>query len=225
MADRGGERQRAPRQTFSQQTTPAVTCAARWPRRCRSRVAAGRSASGFGNYVWKRLRIIASEDVGLTLTETVIAVRALYENWNELRKTVKPPYEGFVRIFLLHAAVLLARAPKSRMLDHALIAMYAGERPRFEVPDHALDRHTERGRRMGRGYDHFLAEGAQLANEAGGRPVPGRGARGAAPARRAAAAAGRAARALTHTSPMAVIQKRGPLWAEAAEGGGIRPRR
>jgi replication-associated recombination protein RarA len=123
--------------------------------------------AGYGNYVFKRLRIIASEDVGLASTETVIAVRALYENYAELRKTVKPPYEGFVRVFLLHAVCLLARAPKSRMLDHALIAMYAGERDYYDVPDHALDMHTAKGRQMGRGPKHFVDEGAQLANEAG----------------------------------------------------------
>ena len=39
-------------------------------------------------------------------------------------------YAGFHRVFLLHAVVLLARARKSRMLDHALVAMYGGERPR-----------------------------------------------------------------------------------------------
>jgi MgsA AAA+ ATPase C terminal len=106
--------------------------------------------AGFANYAWKRLLVISSEDVGLASTETVLAVRALRENWLEMRKAVKPPYEGFVRVFLLHAVCLLARAPKSRMLDHALIAMYAGERPQIEVPDYALDRHTARGRRMGR---------------------------------------------------------------------------
>lgn len=120
----------------------------------------------YGRYVWKRLRIIASEDVGLASTETVIAVRALYENWAEEVKRTKPPYLGFVRVFLLHAVCLLARAPKSRMLDHALAVMYAGERPTIEVPDYALDMHTGRGRRRGRGFEHFLAEGAQLANEA-----------------------------------------------------------
>jgi len=35
---------------------------------------------GFGMYVFKRLRIIASEDVGLADTSTAIAVRCLYEN-------------------------------------------------------------------------------------------------------------------------------------------------
>jgi replication-associated recombination protein RarA len=123
--------------------------------------------AGYGNYVWKRLRIIASEDVGLASTETVVAVRALYENWLEMRKAVKEPrQQGFVRIFLVNAVCLLARAPKSRTLDHALIATYAGEREPLGVPDYALDRHTARGARKGRGMQHFVDVGAQLANEA-----------------------------------------------------------
>jgi replication-associated recombination protein RarA len=123
--------------------------------------------AGYGNYVWKRLRIIASEDVGLASTETVIAVQALYENWLEMRKAVKEErQQGFVRIMLVHAVVLLARAPKSRMLDHALIVTYAGERKPLELPDYALDKHTARGARMGRGMEHFVEVGSQLANQA-----------------------------------------------------------
>jgi len=33
-------------------------------------------------------------------------------------------------------------------------------------PDYALDMHTMRGRKMGRGYEHFFNEGAKLANQA-----------------------------------------------------------
>jgi replication-associated recombination protein RarA len=105
--------------------------------------------SGFGGYVWKRLRIIASEDVGLAEPLMPVLVRSL-----------------FARVFLVHAVVALARARKSRLCDHALVVMYAGERPRPEVPDYALDRHTARGARLGRGYDHFVTEGSRLVNEA-----------------------------------------------------------
>jgi hypothetical protein len=69
-------------------------------------------------------------------------------------------------VFLVHAVVLLARARKSRMLDHALVVMYGGDRPSRPVPDYAVDRHTARGARMGRDMQHFLDEGAQLENEA-----------------------------------------------------------
>jgi replication-associated recombination protein RarA len=122
--------------------------------------------AGFGNYVWKRLRIIASEDVGVADPSVALTVRALYENWlDETKRQKDDRYAGFHRVFLLHAVVLLARAPKSRMLDHALMVMYGGERPRPEVPDYALDMHTKRGRQMGRRLDHFFEEGSQLAGE------------------------------------------------------------
>jgi replication-associated recombination protein RarA len=121
--------------------------------------------AGYTNYVWKRLRIIASEDVGVADTSVAVAVRALYENWLEMKRTVKEQrHAGFYRVFLFHAVVLLARAPKSRMLDHLLMVMYAGERPQLAIPDYALDKHTRRGRQLGRGDDHFFDEGAQLEN-------------------------------------------------------------
>jgi len=40
------------------------------------------------------------------------------------------------------------------------------ERPPHGVPDIALDMHTSRGRSMKRGFEHFVAEGALLNNEA-----------------------------------------------------------
>jgi replication-associated recombination protein RarA len=119
--------------------------------------------AGYANYAFKRLRIIASEDVGLADTGAAIAVHVLWRNWLEQRsKKDDPP--NFARVFLVHAVCVLARAPKSRMLDHILMTMYEGERPQLEVPDCALDKHTARGRRMKRGLEHFFAEGAQLEN-------------------------------------------------------------
>jgi hypothetical protein len=69
------------------------------------------------------------------------------------------------RLFNVQAVIALVRAPKSRMVDHALMMFYEGERERFEVLDWALDQHTARGRRLGCGTEHLLAEGAVLANE------------------------------------------------------------
>jgi replication-associated recombination protein RarA len=120
--------------------------------------------AGYGNYVWKRPRIISSEDVGIAEPDLPAVLRALYENWKEARaKKDDPPSHH--RVFLVHAVVLLARARKSRMLDHVLMVMYDGDRPHLEIPDYALDKHTARGRRMGRGLQHFFEEGARLENE------------------------------------------------------------
>jgi replication-associated recombination protein RarA len=119
--------------------------------------------AGYGNYAWKRLRIIASEDVGIANSNVQVQVRALYDEWREMRRDVKEAsHFGFFTIFLLHAVVLLARAPKSRYLDHVLTVYYEGERPKPEVPDYAVDKHTARGRRLRRGAEHFYDVGGRL---------------------------------------------------------------
>lgn len=121
--------------------------------------------SGYGEYVWKRLKIMASEDVGLAAPDTVLLVHSLYGAWVEQRKK-KDERHAPERLFLVHAVLALAAASKSRMVDHALIAMYEAPRDGREIPDVALDKHTLRGRRMRRGWAHFWTEGAKLENAA-----------------------------------------------------------
>lgn len=76
-------------------------------------------------------------------------------------------------MWVVHAVLIIVRAPKSRIVDHAGIAAFGAKSPSGkqvtdpalayrEVPDHALDKHTARGRAMGRGYKHFFEEGALL---------------------------------------------------------------
>jgi replication-associated recombination protein RarA len=113
------------------------------------------------------MRIVASEDVGPADSMVAVQVRALYENWVEARKG-RPKDQQFAageRPFLVHAVIVLARAHKSRTVDHALMVMYEGDRKRLEIPDYALDKHTLRGKRMGRGHEHFFTEGARIVGE------------------------------------------------------------
>jgi replication-associated recombination protein RarA len=119
--------------------------------------------AGFGQYVWRRLRVIVSEDVGLAEPLLPAVVRALQDAWELERQRRSNPLTA--SIFVVHCVLLLARARKSRLCDHALIALYEGPREPLEVPDHALDEHTSRGRKMGRGSEHFWREAAQLVNE------------------------------------------------------------
>jgi len=121
--------------------------------------------SGFGEYVWKRLRIIASEDVGLADNHVAPTILALYQNWREQAKR-KDTKHAPERLFLIHAVLILSRAPKSRTVDHALIAMYEAPRPQRAVPDFALDRHTAAGRKLKRRWRHFWEHGAALENKA-----------------------------------------------------------
>lgn len=115
--------------------------------------------SGFGEYVWKRLKIIASEDIGLEEgSGRAVIIRSLYENWREQRKKDDKRHAP-ERLFLVHAVLVLCRSYKSRVVDNALIVFYEGEREQREIPDFALDRHTQRGRRLKRGWTHFFTEG------------------------------------------------------------------
>jgi replication-associated recombination protein RarA len=132
--------------------------------------------AGYANYVWKRLRIIASEDVGLAGTEAVIATRVLFDNWREAKKAKNV---DAMPLFLVHAVLVLARAAKSGICVHAWMAFYEGDREAMgmQIPDFALDMHTRRGRRMGRGKQHFLEEAGRLEGETLPDPYLDEGAR------------------------------------------------
>jgi replication-associated recombination protein RarA len=121
--------------------------------------------AGYGAYVWRRLQIIASEDIGLADPNVCVHVRILYENWAEQRKNAPKERRNITgRIFLVHAILICVRAKKSRMVDTALITMYVSERPQREILDFALDMHTAKGRGAQRGVDHFFKEGAAVKN-------------------------------------------------------------
>ena len=120
--------------------------------------------TGYTNYVWKRLRIIASEDVGVGDNSAAILTRCLYENWQEQKKADSGE-EYNANLFLIHAVQALCRATKTRMADTAYMVML-GDRQLIPIPDYALDVHTRRGRTMGRGAEHFYAEGGKVSPEA-----------------------------------------------------------
>lgn len=121
--------------------------------------------SGYGEYVMKRLRVIASEDIGLADPNVCVQVRALYDTWKELRAKKDEAHHP-ERLFLIHALLLCVRAKKSRIVDACLNVVYGTHPAGKPIPDYALDKHTLRGKRLGRGMGHFLAEGCQLANAA-----------------------------------------------------------
>lgn len=118
--------------------------------------------SGLGDYCWQRLLIITSEDVGVAWIDGPSVIRSLYQTYMEIRsRNSKARPE---RLMLIHATMLLANAPKSRMIDDATWATYAMKVPMHkEVPDYALDSHTRRGKAMGRG-DNFWGEAFKLEN-------------------------------------------------------------
>jgi replication-associated recombination protein RarA len=116
--------------------------------------------SNFAEYAWKRLRIITSEDIGIAEPYLPATIRALYDNWLDQRKK-KDEKHAPERLYFVHAIILLCRAKKSRIVDHALITFFENHERR-DIPEFALDKHTLEGRRMGRGVEHFFADGIKL---------------------------------------------------------------
>jgi replication-associated recombination protein RarA len=135
--------------------------------------AAELNVSGYGAYCWRRLMVIANEDIGLAHSQAPILVWSLYSMSVEIRKAQPgPAAEKATREWepeaLLHATWYLACAPKNRELPDAYstitLRMRGGER--IQVPDEALDNHTARGRAMGRSEGFFQREGRKVEPEA-----------------------------------------------------------
>ena len=112
--------------------------------------------SEYESHAWRRLLVIASEDVGLADPMVFVQIRLLYDTWVERKK------EGDAKLYFVDAVLRLVNATKSRITDSATITFFEGERLHKNIPDYALDIHTEAGKRLGRGYSHFFTEGAKL---------------------------------------------------------------
>jgi len=115
---------------------------------------------GFTKAALTRLRIIAHEDVGTgDITAATFALRSV----DDAEALLRAQNDGW-RLPAANAIIALSQAKKSRAADHfqcVCRGRYAKE-PDREVPDFALDKHTRRGRTLGRGFDHFFTEGTKL---------------------------------------------------------------
>ncbi len=106
--------------------------------------------------MWNRMLVMANEDIGPADSSVIVKVKTLYDCWtNGL---------GDRRLCVIHAALILARAPKSRACDHLALILYDenGRPTGVKIPDYALDKHTESGREKHRGFEHFIKEGSVL---------------------------------------------------------------
>lgn len=110
--------------------------------------------------LWSRLQVISVEDVGFGDPQAPLLVETLYQMHLRL-----PRPRGDRYLFAIHALRFLCQSVKDRSSDELLNwlsrAVEGGLRP--EIPDYALDIHTRRGQQLGRGMQHFLQEGAQVA--------------------------------------------------------------
>lgn len=128
--------------------------------------------AGFHAYLWKRLVVIVTEDIGganPNLVQTIVGLSAhihvLLKDGGVKKRAKGDKYD----LCILGYVILdMARSPKSRESDDFVNHVLRSRRVDgpIEVPDFALDKHTDRGRKMGRGVEHFWKEGAKLNNEA-----------------------------------------------------------
>ncbi|MBM4147054.1 MAG: hypothetical protein FJ240_12430 [Nitrospira sp.] len=125
----------------------------------------------FPDYLWKRLQVISVEDIGIADPQVVLYVAEMRRLYQELKKEYdkepKRKSRSF-RMVLANAILSMCRAKKSRICDEFQIVMYGRREQgwKLDVPDYALDMHTNRGRAKKRGADHFWSEGVKLENEA-----------------------------------------------------------
>lgn len=124
--------------------------------------------SSYPVYVWKRLMIIACEDIGMANPQAAILVQSLWAGYEAIRKSSATKHVD--EDVLTFAVLYLCRSLKNREVDEFKNAV-AGARDKglkLEVPDYALDMHTQRGRAMGRTIKDFWLEGSKISPEVGG---------------------------------------------------------
>ena len=119
----------------------------------------------FEAYLWKRLKVVANEDVGIATPTIFAAIQTLSEQYFEMREKK----DGSCTLCVTNAVLLMCRAKKTRVADHLTIIVeqikareLSGDQVPLPIPDYALDMYTLRGRQIGRGLDHFRTEGAKL---------------------------------------------------------------
>ncbi|MCL2691413.1 MAG: hypothetical protein FWE56_04040 [Candidatus Bathyarchaeota archaeon] len=115
--------------------------------------------------LWNRLKIIASEDIGPANPLMPLLIDYLQKQYQTEKSKLA---ESAYKIYLINAIVCLCRSQKSRITDDLQTIVY-NERENNKtppIPDFALDKHTARGKAMGKGIDDFFNEGNKLTNEA-----------------------------------------------------------
>ena len=111
--------------------------------------------------LWRRLEIIATEDVGLGLVNAPSIIEALYTQATRMLD------RGDRWIYCAHAVRVLATAPKDNtsmeLAGWTRAVVERGERKPV-VEDFMIDMHTRRGAQLGRDLAHWWNEGARLRN-------------------------------------------------------------
>lgn len=111
------------------------------------------------DYVWKRLMVISTEDIGLGDVNAPVVVQSLYSSSEKLGygSTDYP-------LFLVHAVRYLCTCKKDRDSANltSLTKRQIAKGKTLECPDYVFDMHTKQGQEKNRGYSHFFDEAAKV---------------------------------------------------------------
>jgi len=116
----------------------------------------------YEKYLWRRLEVIVQEDIGLADPDAIIFVHTQKEIYFEMRAAKKG--ESYTMV-LANTIIRMCRAKKSRLADHFHVSLkqkYLADLEKPIIPDYAYDKHTRKGKGMGRGWQHFLEVGTEL---------------------------------------------------------------
>ncbi len=109
--------------------------------------------------LWRRLLTISVEDIGMGNPMASVVVNNLYQMSREFDYA-----DGDRPIYFIHAIRYMCQSEKDRssdLLKNICFKSFAmGKLP--EIPDYALDKHTQRGQAMGRDSFHFLNEASRV---------------------------------------------------------------
>ena len=109
--------------------------------------------------LWRRLLTISVEDIGMGNPMAAVVVNNLYQMSREFDYA-----DGDRPIYFIHAIRYMCQSEKDRssdLLKNICIKSFAmGKLP--EIPDYALDKHTQLGQAMGRDSFHFLNEASRV---------------------------------------------------------------
>ncbi len=112
--------------------------------------------------LWRRLLAISVEDIGFGDINAPAIVNSIFQIQQNF------PYNDADKpIFFVHAIRYLCSCKKDRDSDYLKnIAIKSFERGFVpEIPDYAIDMHTQRGILLGRDETHFLEYASQVRNE------------------------------------------------------------
>lgn len=112
-------------------------------------------------YLWKRLIVIANEDVGIANPTVLLLVPSQRDVYFGFREEGR---DGSARLALANTILAMCRSPKSRVADHfqCVVTQDRLHGHVLPVPDYALDKHTVKGKAMGRGVQHWREHGCLL---------------------------------------------------------------